>query len=182
MNRVSRLKIRHLAACMLITAMGFPATAVAAPATAASPPDAVLDFPAGLACDFDLRLELRGGDQQHYKEFFDKDGNVVRSIYAGKGSALTFINASPMGEPGSGATLSLKANGFSDHQTYNPDGTITDTTMGHVVLILFPTDVPAGPSTTLYVGRLVFNINPNTGVATLQSFNGKQTDICAALD
>jgi len=31
-------------------------------------------------------------------------------------------------------------------------------TIGHNVLILFPSDVPAGPSTTLYVGRVVFTV------------------------
>ena len=118
----------------------------------------------------------------NYKEFLDKNGNVVRSIYAGKCSALTFINESPAGEPGSGATLSLKANGFSDHQTYNSDGTITDTTMGHVVLLLATTDVPPGPSTTLYVGRLILTIDPATNVYTFQSFSGNATDICAAID
>jgi hypothetical protein len=171
------MRIGDVAACIVTAAMGFTVSAAAA-----NPPDTVLDFPAGTACDFDLRIELRGGDQQHYKEFLDKNGNVVRSILAGKGSALTFINASPVGEPGSGATLSLKANGFSDHQTYNPNGTVTDTTMGHVVLLLATTDVPAGPSTTLYVGRLVLTIDIATNVFTFQSFSGNATDICAAID
>jgi len=41
-------------------------------------------------------------------------------------------------------------------------------------------DVPAGPSTTLYVGRVVFTVD-TSGVFTLQSVSGKSTDICAAL-
>jgi len=44
-----------------------------------------------------------------------------------------------------------------------------------------PTDVPAGPSTTLYVGPLVISID-SANVYTLQSFSGKETDICAALE
>jgi hypothetical protein len=47
------------------------------------------------------------------------------------------------------------------------------------VLILFPTDVPAGPSTTLYVGRVVFTVVGD--VFTLRSTSGTATDICAAL-
>jgi hypothetical protein len=54
------------------------------------------------------------------------------------------------------------------------------TLTGHNVLFLFPTDVPAGPSTTLYVGRVVFHVDTE-GVFTLQSTNGTATDICAAL-
>ena len=53
--------------------------------------------------------------------------------------------------------------------------------MGHTVLILFPTDVPPGPSTILYVGRLIFTIDA-ASVYTFQSFSGNATDICAAID
>jgi hypothetical protein len=48
------------------------------------------------------------------------------------------------------------------------------------VLILFPSDVPEGPSTTLYVGRVVFTID-DAGVFTVVSTSGKSTDICAEL-
>ena len=62
----------------------------------------------------------------------------------------------------------------------NADGSQTVTLSGHNVLFLFPTDVPAGPSTTLYVGRVVFTVDVN-GVFTLVSTAGTATDICAAL-
>ena len=63
-----------------------------------------------------------------------------------------------------------------------PDGrTTTFTATGHFVLILFPTDVPAGPSTTYYVGRVVVTIDNLTGVFTLQETRGTATDLCAAL-
>ena len=54
------------------------------------------------------------------------------------------------------------------------------TLTGHNVLILFPSDVPAGPSTTLYVGRVVFTADVN-GIFTLVSTSGTSTDLCAAL-
>ena len=53
-------------------------------------------------------------------------------------------------------------------------------TTGHNVLILFPTDVPAGPSTTLYVGRVVFTVDSD-GVFAVTDTNGTSTDICVAL-
>jgi hypothetical protein len=62
----------------------------------------------------------------------------------------------------------------------NPCGTQTVVTTGHNVLILFPTDVPAGPSTTLYAGRVVFMID-KSGIFALESTRGMSTDICAAL-
>jgi len=52
--------------------------------------------------------------------------------------------------------------------------------MGHNVLILFPTDEPAGPSTTLVVGRAVIAVDANQNF-TVQQISGTTTDICAAL-
>jgi len=143
-------------------------------AAVAAPPDAVIDLPAGTACpDFSLRIEIRGSNKV-VKEFKDKNGKVVRTLAAGKGSALSFMNLS------SGATFSLKANGAVTHTRFNPDGSSTVSITGHNVLILFPSDIPAGPSTTLHVGRVVYTVDTN-GVFTVQKVSGKKTDICAIL-
>ena len=143
-------------------------------AAAAAPPDAVIDLPAGTACpDFGLRIEIRGSNKV-VKEFKDKNGNVVRTLAAGKGSALSFMNLS------SGDTFSLKANGAVTHTRFNADGSSTVSITGHNVLILFPSDIPAGPSTTLHVGRVVYTVDTN-GVFTVQKVSGKKTDICATL-
>jgi hypothetical protein len=62
----------------------------------------------------------------------------------------------------------------------NPDGSSTYTTTGHNVLILSPTDITVGPSTTLYVGRVVFTVDTaNRFEVTLVS--GRSVDICSAL-
>lgn len=130
-------------------------------------------LPAGVACSFPLQFQV-AGTPPDTKVFTDKEGNPVKSITAGKGVQLTFTNVI------SGATLSLKANGSVTKQTFNPDGTTTFVTTGHNVLILFPSDVPPGPTTTLYVGRVVFTVD-NAGVFTLLGTSGKATDICAVL-
>jgi len=108
------------------------------------------------------------------REFTDQNGNVVRILAAGKGFDLTFTNLS------SGETVELPSNGSVARTTINDDGTTTVESTGHNVLILFPTDIPAGPSTTLYVGRLVYTVDAN-GVFTVQSTSGPTTDICALL-
>ena len=145
------------------------------PSFAQEPPVFVIDLPDGQGCNgFDLHIEGRGGDHQVFKEFKDKNGNVVRTLQAGKGFALTFQNMS------TGAQLALQPNGSVIHTTMNPDGSATVAATGHTVLILFPTDVPAGPSTTLYVGRVVYTVDTN-GVFTIQQTSGKSTDICASL-
>jgi hypothetical protein len=145
---------------------------LAAPSTALA--QDVLDLPAGLACEFELQVTIDSSTHRVYKEFYDKNGNLVRVLTAGKGDELSFANSN------SGATLSLKGNGSVAHVALHPDGTQTWRTTGHNVLILFPTDVPAGPSTTLYMGRVVFTVD-TSGVFTLRSTSGKSMDICAAL-
>lgn len=136
--------------------------------------DDIIDVPAGVACaGFDLRIEIVGGVQVN-KVFADKNGNPVRYLSAGKGSELTFKNLN------TGAHLLVKPNGSVTQQRVNADGSSTFQSTGHNVIILFPTDVPAGPSTVQYIGRVTYTID-TSAVFTLRSFSGKSTDICAAL-
>ena len=133
-----------------------------------------LEFPAGTACTFGLAIDGVGGDQRTDHSFVDADGNTVRILSTGTGFQLTLTNLA------SGATLALPANGAVADTVFNADGSQTVTLTGHNVLILFPSDVPAGPSTTLYVGRVVYTADAN-GVFTLVSTSGTATDLCAAL-
>lgn len=132
-----------------------------------------LELPAGTACDFGVRIDGTGG-HTITREFADKDGNVVRILSTGTGSALTFTNV------GSGATLSLRSNGAVGRTTTLADGSTLIEGRGHNVLILFPTDVPAGPSTVLYTGQYEVTVAP-TGVWTLQTTRGTSRDLCAEL-
>ncbi len=128
--------------------------------------------PAGVACNFDLGVDSVG-EQPVYREFEDKDGNL-RVLNAGKGVELTFTNLD------TGATLALKPDGSVSQIKFNPDGSSTAVLTGHNVIILFPTDEPAGPSTIQYVGRVVITIDLDE-VFTVQSVRGTSTDICASL-
>jgi hypothetical protein len=76
--------------------------------------------------------------------------------------------------------MALPANGAVSKTVINADGSQTVALSGHNVLILFPTDVAAGPSTTLYVSHVVFTVNVN-GVFTLVSTSGTATNICATV-
>jgi len=168
MNNQNRLRIQSLLACVLAAVLGY-----GGPAIAAEPPAFTMDFPAGVACNFELRVE--GFDSNlRFRQFTDKNGNVVRSIQAGKGFELHFTNVTTHG------TFSTKSNGSVDHTTFNADGSSTVTATGHNVLSFFPTDVPPGPSTTLIVGRVVFTVDPGD-VFTLLDVSGRTVDICAAL-
>jgi hypothetical protein len=159
----------------LVTLVGSATQSIAAAPAPPPDPDQVIVLPAGVACaDFDLQIEIWNNPNRVFKEFKDKNGNVVRMLTAGKGNTLAFTNLL------SNKKLWLKPNGAVEHITLNPDGSQKWVVTGHNVLILFPTDVPAGPSTTQYVGRVVFTVD-TSGVFTLLSVSGKSTDICAAL-
>ena len=100
----------------------------------ASAYDIAFEFLAPQACaTVDLRIEITGSGTQVYKEFMDKDGNLIRTLAAGKGWDFLFINLS------TAATFPLKGNGSVAHTSYNPDGTYTYTATGHNVIIFFPT-------------------------------------------
>lgn len=163
------VKNRHLAACITAAALGYSSLAVAE-----TPPDFTIDFPAGWACNvFDLRVEGWLGTQSE-KLYKDKFG-IVRTIQAGTGGALRFTNLT------SQKTFSTKSNGAVSHTTYRKsDGSQTVAVTGHNVLILFPTDIPAGPSTTLYMGEVVYTIDTG-GNFFVHSTRGKSIDICAAV-
>lgn len=131
-------------------------------------------FPAGLACaDFDLGIDIDGGARVE-REFTDRDGNVVRTLSAGTGAALTFTNLD------TDATFATTSNGAATHTTFNGDGSSTLSLTGHNILVVFPTDVPPGPTTGLYVGRVTLTVDSGGVYAVLQT-SGWITDICAQL-
>jgi hypothetical protein len=164
--------IKRAAGAVAIVASATIFGGVAGPASAQ---DHDLVLPAGVACaDFDLGLDF-GVDSRNLLEFTDANGDVVRAILAGRANAVTLTNVD------TGATLSVGAKG-SMWNIENPSGrTSTITTHGHLVLILFPDDVPAGPSTKLYIGRVVFTFDNMTGFTEVLGTKGKITDLCAAL-
>lgn len=117
----------------------------------------------------------RNGKQQ-VREVKDKKG-IVRTIFAGTGSALRYTNLGthPL------RTFSSKSNGAVARITVKLDGSSTQELTGHNVVILFPTDIPAGPSTTLYDGGRVLLSIDAIGNFTLKEESGKKIDICAIL-
>jgi hypothetical protein len=142
------------------------AIAFIVPANAIGASSFTLDFPAGEACSFALEVSGTGGNNSVHHA-----GNGM-IVSGGTGSALTFS--------GNGNSVSFPSNGGAMLTRTNPDGSYTFQTTGHNVLILFPTDNPAGPSTTLIVGRATVSVSAD-GTYTVQSLSGRQVDVCARL-
>lgn len=149
----------------------------AVPTTAAADdPDFTYDLPMGVGCpSFDLRIEGFIDDARVFRTFYDKSGNPVRWFAGGKGNLLRFTNLN------TGASFSIRTGGSVERSVLNSDGSLTYTVTGHNVVSLFPTDVPAGPSTKLYLGRVVFNVDAEF-TFTMLSSAGKEVDLCAALN
>lgn len=135
--------------------------------------DSTMTFPAGQACSFALQIDSTGAPQVN-KSFVGPDGSV-RFLSAGKGSDLVFTNLA------SGATYALKGNGAVSWTRIDESGSARITLTGHNIVIYFPTDVPAGPSTTLVVGREDIAVDLATFQFTRRARSGETTDICAAL-
>ena len=136
-------------------------------------PDSTLTFPAGEACSFALRIDSTGTTQVN-KRFQGADGSV-RLLSAGTGSDLVFTNLA------TGKTFALTGNGSVTWTRIDASGSARLTLTGHNIAIYFPTDIPAGPSTTLVVGREDIAVDLATFQFTRLSRTGDTTDICAAL-
>jgi hypothetical protein len=136
-------------------------------------PDSTVTYPAGTACSFPLQVDITGGPQVN-KTFEAADGSV-RFLSAGTGSDLVFTNLA------TGATYTLSGNGAVTWLRIDASGSARLTLTGHNVVIYFPSDNPAGPSTTLVVGREEIAVDLATFQFTRLSRTGATTDICAAL-
>ena len=140
---------------------------------AGAAPDSTVTFGAGTACSFPLQIDVTGGPQVN-RTFTAANGSV-RILSAGKGAALVFTNLA------SGATFRLSGNGAVAWTRIDASGSARLTLTGHNIVIYFPSDNPAGPSTTLVVGREDIAVDLATSRFTRLSRTGHTTDICAAL-
>ena len=159
----------HALRWAMIPLVALGLTAAAAPAQAIPPNDDVgpYVFPAGQACDFALEYKGTGAAFTTHTK-----GRVT--ITAGRGYALTLTNMA------TGASIKTKSAGFVEIATTLRDGTQRIEALGSNLLIFYPTDVPAGPSTTLYTGRVVYTVDADE-VWTMRSTSGHAKDMCAAL-
>jgi hypothetical protein len=162
---------RAVTVAVACLALGIPA---AGSASAAPLPPVDVTFPAGLVCSFELRVQGTGGHQTVLERDLGNGDHLTTST--GTGQDLTFTNTA------SGEQLQLPSRGSTKRTVTHADDSMTVTLTGSNVLFLFPTDVPAGPSTTLYVGVLVYEDDGFANfVVDERQTHGRTTDICAAI-
>lgn len=144
--------------------------------------------PAGEGCPGFPIKAIGSGGKSIVKEYSDENG-VNHKLEVGKGHALTLVRLEgpPEDPPNTPAPavvneLTLPSNWFVTYTATNPDTSQKVTAIGSNVIVLFPTDNPPGPSTTLHEGKLVYAISPEFVWTILdEETKTKQTDICAAL-
>lgn len=178
--------IRKFSPIVLMTSvlLAVSSSATAAPPIKEDPPEDFppdLILPAGTACPgFDLLVEATGSNA-NVRTFVDKKGNTIRILSAGRGYTLTYTRLDEDLQPVDSVTI--RPTGSNRTVVQNPDGTLTVTDTGTAGLILFPGDKPAGPSSTQYYGRIVYEVEDPGGenIITLLSTSGTSIDICAEL-
>ena len=167
-TRSRRLSLSTAAAVAAISL----ATATPADAAPLDPVDVM--FTAGQVCAFPLRVQGTGGNQV-VKDFPGPNGDQI-TVSAGTGYDLVFTNV--VNEK----KLRLPSRVSSTTTITHPDGSKTVVLAGWNVLFLFPTDVPAGPSTTLHVGIVVYEDDGNANFTVDQHLTrSRTTDICATV-
>jgi hypothetical protein len=153
--------IRRSLALRSVVVVGL-ATVLSAATAGVADADTV-PLPAGVGCEFPLTVTFEGQNVTRHE--FATDDGTAKVLLAGKGNNLTFTNED------TGESLFFKSLGYRETTVTNPDGSGTTTSSGTIGLILFPTDSPAGPSTTLIRGRLVYNFTADM-TFTVRSLSG----------
>jgi hypothetical protein len=149
------------------------ALAVAVPGAATATAAHDFMFRAGDACTFKLGVDFDGAGNFQPRVTQDLKGRT-RIVSAGTGSALTFTNDV------TGKHVSFTSNGAVEIKETTPDGNTILTLNGHNAVFMSRTDVPAGPSATLYTGQVVIKVEAGSKF-TVQGSSGTAVDICAAV-
>jgi hypothetical protein len=143
------------------------------PAVAAPPPtnpNLDVTFDSNVACPgFGLQITGTGSKARIIKF---KNGSMIT---AGRGYLLTFTNLLTE------ETITIKAAGSVQKESTDPvTGITTGQATGDNGFVYFSTDVPHGPSTIMYTGRITYTYD-SAGNYTVLSTTGTRRDICVEL-
>ena len=129
------------------------------------------DFLAGLACRFEVTSQTVTNNEFTTTFPAEASGDVVQLVTGYVVQRFTNL--------ATGKSLSATLSGPGTIVVH-PDGSVTANAEGLSVLILFPGDIPSGPSFVINYGQYVVNITPS-GQFIVQKQTGAQFDVCAAL-
>lgn len=151
----------------LILALGALA-ALTAPAAAAKPDryaSPIDGFVIEGLCAFDVQLDVLV-DRAHVTDFYDQDGNLVRTLYNGS-IRIRVTNL----ETNASADLNV---GGPGSDVYNADGTVTTTFLG--------LGIPLLTDSNLTRGRFEFLFSADFSEVVATGSSGFTEDLCEVLD
>ena len=171
----------------LITASKFRLRLIAGLATAAAliaPLVAVAqehyDLPAGTACDFPVSVDsvAHPNDYNPYREVYDRNGNLIRIFFGGRGDAVRFTNE--------WSKKSFTWKGSGDNYFISPvapDQTVAITRNGGMWITWTAAEDfgTPGPAIYIFTGHIAYTVDLVTFFWTLNEFKGRKTDVCAIL-
>jgi hypothetical protein len=159
-------RIATTLALLAVTGMSTAGTA------AASPPDRFTlqvddTFLSGTSedCGFDILLHLEGS--LSFKDFYDRDGDLSRSLTTYPGLFFTFINAA------TGASVTSRSPD-PEHYTWNPDGSFTIEITGLVM------NLAGDGQRAIQAGRFVVSVDADGNASEAEPL-GRSDDYHAAL-
>ena len=179
MNRKALPIILSAAVCATVGIGLTAAPAVAKPPPRPDPLTTVLA--PGQGCPgFWLGVKEEGGTKD-VRVVRDSSGTVIETVTTRTGVVVTYSNFGSK-KKAKKAEKQVIINTPRSVLTIRPEGTIERwIAEGSNGLVLFPTDIPAGPSTSHYEGKIEYTVDTTTGVFTLTSVNASKRDICAEL-
>ena len=159
------------------TVLGAMSVSAAVPASAAGPvigpggSTTFGPFPAGVACDFAVSIDLLSGGEGKSLTFTDSGSSVSRLVLFARPSTWEITNL----ETGDSATVTIPATQWQI--VSSPDGTTTIKFSGGVIGFNGPADTPPGPFSLTHAGRVVFVVAPD-GTGTIETIRGHTTLLC----
>lgn len=172
MKRASSLFV----ACLAVVAgtVGSPAAWATAPTRGPGGSMSLGSFPAGVACAYPVSFTVTGGGEGDSFTFVDGDGNVRQIIVHTRPSTWAFTNTATQ------ESVSLSIPAAIIKIVPFADGSLRIEIDGAAIGFNGPSDSPAGPFSTINIGRLVAVVAPD-GTADV-SFRGKFTLLCPLLE
>lgn len=164
----TRRALAPLLAIALLASAAVPALAAAPERSKLGP--LVVDFEAGLVCDFAVRWDFSAGGNEFVYPVRPNGDQVIRQVGAISQGTITNLD--------DGGSITVRGGARLEY-VFHADGTLDVTARGIIAAGYFPGDV-GGPSMWLFRGHLHDQVDATfTGIA--HSFIGNATDLCAAL-
>jgi hypothetical protein len=164
----TRRALAPLLAIALLASAAVPALAAAPERSKLGP--LVVDFEAGLVCDFAVRWDFSAGGNEFVYPVLPNGDQVIRQVGAISQATITNLD--------DGGSIKVRGGARLEY-VFHADGTVDVTARGIIAAAYFAGD-GFGPAMWLFRGNLHDRADA-TFTLIAHEFKGNATDLCAAL-